>query len=125
MRKKRRSKLRPPGKPKKQIWEGMSRTSLTLPQVRMIYRIYWTDKYQRHAAGFTRTTRGIFERLGKTFGVSTEVIRQIAKLRDNQHGKPKRERFPTIALKSIRRNVKNRKANRYGSADHDDEAAGA
>jgi hypothetical protein len=92
----------------KQLGPNMVRTSLTPEQVRMILRIHRTDRYTRRAQGFERGTLGLREKLAKTFGVSPEVIKKITSLKHNQHGRPRRERFPGIALKSIERNVQHR-----------------
>jgi hypothetical protein len=97
--------------------EGMRRTSLKLPQVHLILRIYYTDRYQRRDLGLQRATPGLYDRLARQFGVSREVIKKIVSIRENQYGWPRRKRFPSIALKSIKRNVKNRKANRYGQSN--------
>ena len=73
------------------------RTSLTIPQVRMILRIYWTDKTRRRHAGYNRTTNGMTARLAKQFGVSIEVIRKIVAQRDNR----KRKRFKSVKVEAI------------------------
>lgn len=73
----------------------------------MILRIYWTDRYQRRALGFTRCTLGIRERLAKQFNVSVEVIKKVVGIK-HQRGLIRRQRFNTIALHSIQSSVKKR-----------------
>lgn len=90
----------------RKIAPGRTLSSLSLPQVRMILRIYWTDLYQRRALGFKQPTRGIRERLARQFDVSIEVIKKVVTIRHNQHGRPRRQRFKTISLKTIQRRVK-------------------
>jgi len=86
----------------------MARSPLSLDQVRMILRIFWTDRYTRKAAGLSTTTRGLRGRLAKQFGVSEEVIKKITYIKKNQTGAKRRTRYKTIALGSLQRNVKAR-----------------
>lgn len=92
---------------------GMVRTKLTLEQVRMILRIYWTDQYARRKQGL-RTTPGLRVRLAEQFEVSVEVIKKVISIKHNQHGRRRRVRFKTIALKSIQRHVRKREDRRNG-----------
>lgn len=86
----------------------------------MVLRIYYTDRYQRQDLGISRASKGLYNRLAKQFGVHIETIKKIVLMRENQYGRPRRKRYPGIELKSIKRNVKNRKANRHGTpADAD------
>lgn len=90
------------------IAPGRTLSSLTLDQVRMILRIYWTDRYQRRALGFKRCTHGTRERLAKQFDVSVEVIKKVVSIKENQHRRQRRQRFKTVALKTIKRHVQER-----------------
>lgn len=92
----------------RKIAPGRTLSSLTTPQVRMILRIYWTDRYQRRALGFTRCTLGIRERLARQFDVSVEVIKKMIAIKHNQHGRQRRQRFKTISLRAIQRQVRKR-----------------
>lgn len=89
---------------------GPARTlsSLSTAQVRMILRIYWTDRYQRRMLGYIRGTIGIRNRLARQFGVSIETIKKIVGIKHNQHGRRRRNRFKTISLASIQSGVKER-----------------
>lgn len=89
---------------------GPARTlsSLSAAQVRMILRIYWTDRYQRRMLGYIRGTIGIRNRLARQFGVSIETIKKIVGIKHNQHGRRRRNRFKTISLASIQSGVKER-----------------
>lgn len=89
---------------------GPARTlsSLTLPQVRMILRIYWTDRYTRRARGKLGTTLGLRIRLAQQFDVSVEVVKKVISIKHNQYGWPRRNRFKTVSLLSIQRTVKRR-----------------
>lgn len=91
----------------RKIAPGRTLSSLIIPQVRMILRIYWTDQYQCRMRG-QRTTPGLRIRLARQFDVSVEVIKKVISIRHNQYGGSTRNRFKTIALKSIQRHVKNR-----------------
>lgn len=91
----------------RKIAPGRTLSSLTTPQVRMILRICWTDRYQRRAEGFNRCTPGIRERLARQFDVSVEVIKKVMGVRHNRQDR-RRSRFKTIALKTIQREVKER-----------------
>ena len=91
----------------RKIAPGRTESSLTLPQVRMILRIYWTDQYVRRKQGL-RTTPGLRVRLAEQFGTSVEVIKKVISIKENQHRRHRRSRFKTIALKSIKRNVQRR-----------------
>lgn len=83
-------------------------SSLTLEEQRLILRIFWTDRYQRRALGFNRSTIGLLPRLAKQFDVSTEVIKKLVGIKHNQYGCRRRQRFKGIALGSIQRHVKRR-----------------
>lgn len=91
----------------RKIARASTLSSLTLPQVRMILRIYWTDRYTRLARG-KRTTPGLRVRLARQFDVSVEVIKKLISIKHNQHGQLRRARFKTVSLPSIQRNVKRR-----------------
>lgn len=95
------------------IAPGHTLSSLALPQVRMILRIYWTDRYRRRKLGL-RSTTGLKPRLAREFDVSIEVIKKIVAIKHNQHGRRRRQRFKTIALKTIQRNVQKREERRDG-----------
>lgn len=86
------------------IAPGRTLSSLKLEQVRMILRIYWTDRYQRRVIGLNRCTPGIRERLAKQFDVSIEVIKKVVGVKHSR----RRLRFKTISLKTIKRNVQTR-----------------
>lgn len=90
------------------IGPGRTLSSLTLAQVRMILRIYWTDRYQQQALGFNRCTPRLRERLARQFDVSVEVIKKIVGIRHNQNSRRRRVRFKTIKLQSIQSSVKHR-----------------
>ncbi len=77
-------------------------TTLTMPQVYMILRIYWTDRYRRQAIGLVRSTRGLRGRLAKQFGVSEDVIKKTVEMRDNK----KRNRFKSIKVQNVKATVK-------------------
>lgn len=85
---------------------GPARTlsSLTIPQIRMILRIYWTDRYQRRALGCVRGTLGIRTRLAHQFDVSIEVIKKVVAINHSQ----RQNRFKTISLKDVQRGVRKR-----------------
>ena len=80
----------------------------------MILRIYWTDRYQRRAQGFVRGTPGLRQRLDKQVGVSEEVIKKTVGIKPNEYGRPRRDRFPSIALGSLKRHVQHRLRHHYG-----------
>lgn len=82
--------------------------SLSLPQVRMILQIYWTDYYTRKHQGYKACSRGIRERLARKFGTNVEVIKKVISIKHNIRGKPRRRRYPTIALQTLQTKVRKR-----------------
>lgn len=86
---------------------GHNTSPLKPEDVRLILRIYWTDKYAREAYGFKRSTPGIRNRLAKQFGVSYEVIKKIVAMKSNEHRQVRRRRrFKTIDVWMSRRAAK-------------------
>lgn len=92
----------------------MVRSSLSLPQVRMILRIYWTDRYTRRAQGLKNATHGMQKRLAQQFRTSPDVIKKVVSIKHNQHGQPRRERYPTVNLRGIQVGVQTRLKKLYG-----------
>lgn len=80
--------------------------SLSLDQVRMILRIYWTDQYTRQKLGFTNGTYGIKHRLANQFGTTVEIIKKVVGIKQNAVGSRRRARYPSINLQTMKRNVK-------------------
>src|SRR6266550_7081921 len=81
------------------------RTSkLPRDQIRLILRIYWTDKLARRGVGKSRGTPGLYDRLAAEFGVSKRLIRILADLRDTE----KKNRFKEISVENIQYDVKRR-----------------
>lgn len=80
--------------------------SLSLDQVRMILRIYWTDIYLREQKGL-RGTYGLRDRLATRFNTTPEIIKKIVSIKHNSRGK-RRARYPSISLQRIQVHVKHR-----------------
>lgn len=93
---------------------GCRRTILSPAQVRMILRIYWTDKLQRREIG-KRCSRGLLNRIAKQFGVSVHVIKKITDMTDAV----RRRRFASIRVRDIKYDVqhhlKRRKERNHGT----------
>ena len=88
----------------KVTWLGSISKQLTREQIRLILRIYWTDRLARKAAGKGCCTLGLYDRLAAEFGVSRRLIRHIADARDNVN----KDRFKDISVSHVRKDVRRR-----------------
>lgn len=99
MRKKKRPKRKPNFEP------GYSPIPLKVQQT--IYRIHFIDKMERREKGFKRATRGLYQRLAKSFNVPHYTVERICcRVKDNEG----RTIFRKLNVKLERQRLRNRKA---------------
>lgn len=78
----------------------------------MILWIYWTDRFQRRAAGKQSGTPGLRTRLARCFDTTEEIVKKITSIKSDRRHSKKPQRFRSVKVETLQNHVKRRIAYR-------------